>query len=137
MADPAVNKATIQQFLQTVWREGNLDALGDYWTNDCVNHAAGAATGLGPLRSYHESFLAAFQGVSNVQLELNRQIAEGDMVMTYITTTADHTGDLLGVPATGRTVQLHTMRIDRLHNGRIAEHWSLADMAGLAQQLQP
>jgi predicted ester cyclase len=40
------------------------------------------------------------------------------------------------VPLTGRTAPLATIWIDRLRDGRIAEHWSVADMAGFMQQLR-
>ena len=50
--------------------------------------------------------------------------------------TAKHTGAFFGTPPTGKTVSLATIRIDRLRDRTIAEHWSVADMAGLLQQLK-
>jgi predicted ester cyclase len=55
--------------------------------------------------------------------------------MTHMVTSGRHSGDFMGVPATGRSVSLATIRIDRIVDGKIAEHWSVADMAGLVQQL--
>ena len=41
----------------------------------------------------------------------------------------------MGHKPTGKTVTLDTIRIDRVEAGKIAEHWSVADMAGLMQQI--
>jgi predicted ester cyclase len=130
-------KAVIQNFFAAVWGTGNLDALPDFWTADCINHEMPGdnKVGLDLVRAYHQGFLEAYSGVSDVGIDIKQQIAEGDRVMTHMVTSGRHTGDFMGVAATGRNVSLATMRIDRIVNGKIAEHWSVADMAGLMQQL--
>lgn len=40
MNDADRNKQVIQDFIQAVWINRNLDALKDFWTEDCINHAA-------------------------------------------------------------------------------------------------
>jgi predicted ester cyclase len=57
-------------------------------------------------------------------------------VATYMNTQGMHSGPFFGIPASGKTVSLSSMRIDLFQDGKIAEHWSVADMAGLMQQLQ-
>ena len=126
----ANNKQVILDFIQVVWRQGELEALPRFWTTDCVNHAASAGhqQGLVALRAYHEGFSAAFVGFTNVDIAVLQQIAEDDRVTTQLRTSAHHT-------ASDKTVTLDTIRIDRLSNGKIAEHWSVADMAGFLHQL--
>ena len=138
MSDIAANKQAVQGSIQTVWREGNLAALPDFWTEDCLNHAQPGPdnVGLVVLRAYHEQFLVALSALSDVQIDVLQQIAEADRVVTHLIMRAEHTGPFLGFAPTGRSVSLATIRIDRLQAGKIAEHWSVADMAGLMQQLQ-
>ncbi len=137
MAATSEPKTVIQNFFATVWGTGNLDALPDFWSADCINHEMPGEnkTGLDLVRAYHQGFLEAFSGMSDVGIEIKQQIAEGDRVMTHMLTSGRHTGDFMGVAATGRSVSLATIRIDRVINGKIAEHWSVTDMAGLMQQL--
>jgi len=132
------NKQVIQDFIQVVWREGRLDRLGEFWTEDCINHAAPSdeEKGLTALRAYHAQFGTAFSAFSDMQINLQQQVAEADRVVTQIVATVRHTGAFLGIAPTSRTVSLATIRIDRLQGGKIAEHWSVADMAGLVQQLK-
>jgi predicted ester cyclase len=131
------NKTIIQNFIQTVWNQQNLMALPDYWNANCINHAMPGEhnTGLEVLHAYHAGFLQAFDGIE-VQVEINQQISEGDSVMTFTSTRARHDKAIMGMAPTGKTVTLESIRIDRLENGKISEHWSVADMAGLMQQLQ-
>ncbi len=138
MAESEDNKRTIRDFIQTVWIGGDLAALPNFWTAACVNHATpgGSGVGLEALRAYHEGFFTAFTAFADVRVEILQQVAEGDRVVTHLTSRGTHTGEFGGVLPTGRSVSLSTIRIDRLQGGKIAEHWSVADVAGLLQQIQ-
>jgi steroid delta-isomerase-like uncharacterized protein len=139
MSDIHSNKQTIQNLIQTVWHGQDLVALKDFWTEDCINHAMPGTEnqGLSVLRDYHESFFKTFfTAFSNVQIKILKQVAEDDQVATHMMTQGTHSGPFLGMPASGKTISLSSTRIDRFQDGKIAEHWSVADMAGLMQQLQ-
>jgi predicted ester cyclase len=137
--NPDENKQLILDFIKIVWVNQDVNALPDFWTADCINHAMpeGADNrGLAALRAYHEQFGAAFSAFSDMRIEILQQVAETDRVVTQLLTRAQHTGPFLGIAPTGKNALLRTIRIDRLRSGKIAEHWSVADMAGLMQQLQ-
>jgi predicted ester cyclase len=137
MTQLETNKTIIQNSIEAVWNQHNLAALPDYWNTNCINHAMPGEhnTGLEMLHAYHAGFLEALAGV-DAHIEILQQIAEGDRVVTHLMTQATHKVSFMGMPATGKTVTLTTIRIDRLEQGKISEHWSVADMAGLMQQLQ-
>jgi predicted ester cyclase len=137
MTQLETNKTIIQNSIEAVWNQQNLAALPDYWNANCINHAMPGEhnTGLEMLHSYHAGFLEALQGV-DAHVEILQQIAEGDRVVSQMITRATHKVSFMGMPATGKTVTLSTIRIDRLEHGKISEHWSVADMARLMQQLQ-
>lgn len=132
------NKQVVRDFVQRVWVERHLGALPDFWTSDCVNYAMPLGSdnrGLSVLQAYHEQFLAAFSALSDIHIDIVQQVAEEDRVVTQMTTRAKHTGTFLGHAPTGKTIALDSIRIDRLDAGKIAEHWSVADMVGLMQQM--
>ena len=62
-------------------------------------------------------------------------IAEGDKVVGRITAYGTHTGELFGVPATGREIRVSGIAIWRISDGKIVEHWHETDGLGLMQQL--
>ncbi len=126
----SAEKRTVEDLIQVVWREGRLDELPNYWTTDCVNHAAPqeARRGLEHLRTYHAVFAEAFADFTDASIDIAQQVAEADRVVTQMRMTAKHA-------PSGRTVTLDSIRIDRFEGGKIAEHWSVADLAGLQRQL--
>ena len=103
MSEMESNKRTIRDFIETVWIGGDLAALPDFWTEDCVNHAMPGPDnrGLVALRAYHERSLAAFATFADVHIEIEQQVAEGDRVVTQMISHGLHTGPFLGVPADG------------------------------------
>lgn len=138
MSETTKNKQLVQTFIQAVWNSQNLAALKDFWTEDCINHAMPVINnkGLEVLHAYHESFFADFAAFSNVQIEILQQVAESDRVVNYLKASGEHSGTFFGIAPTGKQVSLLSIRIDRIQDDRIAEHWSVADLAGLMQQLQ-
>ena len=46
-----------------------------------------------------------------------------------------HRAAFLGLPATGRTIALTGVDIERLENGKIVEHWTFWDRMSLIEQL--
>ena len=124
------NKGVLRRFIEVVWQEGRLDQLPSFWTANCVNHADPAPDkqGLAALSRYHEGFAHSFADFESLEIVLEQQVAEDDCVVTQMVTRAVH-------KPTARRVSLATIRIDRFYEGKIAEHWSVADMAGLMQQL--
>ena len=60
-------------------------------------------------------------------------IASGDLVALRLVVSGTHTGNLLGVPATGRRIQLGRRRHLRVtDDGRISEQWAFEDLAAIS-----
>ena len=59
---------------------------------------------------------------------IEKMAADGNIVMAYSTTTGTHTGgEWLGQEATGNRLSFDVVDIFRLQDGKIAEHWDVAD----------
>lgn len=89
---------------------------------------------------------AGFEGVKQTMLwlgrvfsdqrwEIHNVIAEGDMVVVHATHHGRHTGDLMGIPPTGRDVAYDYVHILRFRDGKAVEHWSVRDSMTMMQQL--
>ena len=66
----------------------------------------------------------------DLQLTIQQQIAEGDYVVTLATARGTHRGVWMGIRPTNKTVEITTVNIDRISNGRIVEHGGAADLLG-------
>ena len=61
-------------------------------------------------------------------------IKEGDIIMMYSTTTGTHNHEWLGNPPTGNKLSFNVVDIFRIEDGKIAEHWDVADTMRMAMQ---
>lgn len=75
------------------------------------------------------------QGMPGYQLHEEDLIAEGDQVVLRCTMVGTHAGPLMGVPATGRNVQIPAIVIYRIADGKIVQFWAQADVLLLLQQI--
>lgn len=62
-------------------------------------------------------------------------IAKGDRVWCVWRITGTHTGELFGIPATGRSIDVLEMGAWRFVDGKVAEAWFFADEYALTAQL--
>ena len=62
-------------------------------------------------------------------------MADEDKVLNCWTAYATHSGDLMGIPATGKNVSFNGMSVGRIEDGKVVEEWTLMDMFSLMQQL--
>ena len=84
-------------------------------------------------KEYMRTVRAAFPDFHNRIEEL---IAENDRVVTRLTYTGTHQGEVLGIAPTGRQVSYAGVALFRIVDNRIAEGWVLGDVHGLVQQLK-
>ena len=71
----------------------------------------------------------------DLELTVEDCFGDGDRAVARWSARATHGGDFLGIPATGRRVEMAGIDIVRVEGGKIAELWAQADLAGVLQQL--
>lgn len=74
-------------------------------------------------------------GFSDMKHTIASQIAEGEWVATRGTTSATHSGEFKGVPASNKQVKITWSAFDRVVNGKLAERHVDFDALGLMQQI--
>jgi steroid delta-isomerase-like uncharacterized protein len=128
------NKALIRRFVEEVQNRHNVDAFDEFFSPSFVNYdpLPGLPSTLEGAKQLHCMLFAAFPDLT---MTIYDQAAEGDKVWTRKTATGTHQGQLFGIPATGRQVSWKVIDVMTVRNGRITEHWVVADVLGLLQQL--
>lgn len=127
------NKIVVRCFLEA-FNAGNLAGVAAVCAPNVVVHNSGAPDPLNleGFRQLAGVFLAAFPGGKHTIEDL---IAEGDKVISRVTYRGTHTGDLMGIPPTYKSVTVSAMIIDQLADGKIVESWRLFDQMAMMQQL--
>lgn len=98
-----------------------------YHTEDYWNHASepGKDRGLDNSKMVQEAFQLLF---TDAKFEIDKVIAEGDLVMLEGMFSGYHTGGTLyGIAASGRYVQQPHVHILRFRDYKIAEHFVVRD----------
>ncbi len=131
----AENKEIARKYVEEVWGKGDYDVEREIIAEDYIdqNLAPGVPPGLAGHHLVVEGVRSAFP---DMQMTLDKVIAEDDSFADYWTCTGTHTGDFFGVPATGKSVRFNGADLSRVENGKIVEIWHVEDIAGLMQQLQ-
>jgi predicted ester cyclase len=68
--------------------------------------------------------------------EIHWQAADGNLVTTYKTYYGTHEGEFFGIAPTGRQVHFETVDAMRVRDGKISEHWGVANLFSLLEQLK-
>ena len=71
----------------------------------------------------------------DARFTIEDMIAEGDKLADRYTISGSHQQPFLGIPATGRRIQLAGITIVRIAAGKITQRWAVTDQLGLLQQL--
>jgi len=128
------NKALVRRFYEEI-DKGNLEALDELVAEAYVDHSPppipGLVAGREGLKQAFKVFWEATPGYHRIE----DQIAEGDKVVTRLTSFGKHTGDLPGAPATGNEMKMTSITIHRIEDGKLAEKWSEKDMISLLIQI--
>jgi len=61
--------------------------------------------------------------------------AAGDRVWLRLHAIGTHEGPFMGLPGTGRRIDITVIDVVRVVDGRLVEHWGVADRFSVAQQI--
>jgi len=128
------NKALIRRLVEEIQNQHNVDAFDEFFAPSFVNYdpLPGLPGTLEGAKQLHRMLFAAFP---DLKMTIHDQAAEGDKVWTRKTGSGTHRGELLGVPATGKQVSWNIIDIMSIRNGKVTEHWVVADVRSLMRQL--
>ncbi|WP_296254212.1 MULTISPECIES: ester cyclase [unclassified Pseudomonas] len=121
----AANKAIICTFNLQVIERCDRAAFEALVAESFVNHTAAAGQPSDRESLWHTFRHVLHSGLTELRVEVLDQIAEHDKVTTRKRITGQHSGVLLGIPATGRAVSIDVMDIVRIEEGRYVEHWGI------------
>jgi steroid delta-isomerase-like uncharacterized protein len=128
------NADTVRTFIEDVLNQGRWERMNDLVKEDFIelDPLPGQQQGREGLKAVLMQFLSAFP---DIHWNISEQISEGDKVVTRFIWTGTHRDTFLGIPATGKRVEVKGVVIDRLEAGKMADSRILMDTLGMMQQL--
>jgi steroid delta-isomerase-like uncharacterized protein len=114
---------------------GDIDGFGRQLADNFVEHNENP--GVPPTKAgtvqYFQMLVSAFP---DLRLNVQDVIASGDKAVARLRVTGTHRGEFMGIPATGKSAAADLIDITRFGDDGLArEHWGVADMLAMMQQL--
>ncbi len=129
------NKELVRRIYGELWNERNLEVAEELIAQDAVNYD----TGLLPQPFGPEEMKGTVRmvtaGFPDNRHDVEEMIAEGDKVVVRCTLTGTHEGEFMGIPPTGRSIEVSEIHVYRLEDGKAVEHRVGRDDLGAMRQL--
>ena len=114
---------------------GDIDGFGNLLADDFVEHEE--TPGLEPTKEGVKQFFHMYRAAfPDLRMEPQDVLASGDKVVARTRATGTNQGEFMGMPATGKRVDVQLIDIIRFGDDGLArEHWGVFDALGMMQQL--
>jgi steroid delta-isomerase-like uncharacterized protein len=99
-----------------------------YTGGDGKEMAGGPDVGVGVGKMFADAF-------PDGNLRIGRVVAQGDMAVAEMIAGGTHTGQLMGIAATGKTFEIRLCNVVELRDGKIYREREYMDMLALLSQL--
>lgn len=123
--------ASVHTFFERVLNAGDYESLRALSHRDVL--VPQEATGIDALWRHIAELRVTFSGAEYRVIDA---VCEGEKVVVRFSAKAKHSGRYMGIPATGKALNLWGVMIFRFDAGSIAEFWSLVDAQGVLKQLR-
>jgi steroid delta-isomerase-like uncharacterized protein len=127
------NLALVRRFYDE-YSAGNADIILEIHPETILMHYAGSSDEV-PAQLLRDDLAAIKEANPDLHAEIHSMYASGDMVVTELTWTGTHTGDLFDISATGKTLLHPGIVVRRLEDGLIVESWEMWDDLSLFNSL--
>jgi predicted ester cyclase len=134
MSEVERNKAIATRIWEEIFPACDVEALAEVTDPDAVSRGR-RTDEPGGFEGVKRTMLWLATVFSDQRWEVHDVIGEGDLVAIRLTHHGRHTGDLMGIPPTGREVAYEYVHFLRFRDGKVIEQWSVRDDMTLMRQL--
>ena len=130
-----MDPAAIMRNAYDLLNAGDLGGFGELLSDDFVEHeqAPGLAPGKEGVLQFFTMYRAAFP---DLRFQPEQTFTNGDTASVYVRVTGTHQGEFMGIPATGKSIDVHGVDIVRFGDDGVGrEHWGVFDAMTMMQQL--
>jgi predicted ester cyclase len=122
----------IRKVIEEGFGKGDLSVIDRYMSNDITEHQFGHKGGKEGVKMSIQDLHASFP---DMRYSLQKYVQDGDIIWVHYKAAATHTGSFMGVPPSGKKIEIDVMDVARIQNGTIVEHWGIPDRFALLMQL--
>jgi steroid delta-isomerase-like uncharacterized protein len=133
---PSANEAAARSIIEQGFAEGRLEVFDEVCSPDVVSHDPAEQEDVTGIPAHKERAKGYKTAMSDLSLTVEECFAAGDKVVIRWRARGTNDGELMGMPPTGRSVEITGCSIDRFDaDGRLVESWDQWDNLGFMTQL--
>ncbi|HVI47266.1 MAG TPA: ester cyclase [Chitinophaga sp.] len=125
----------INAYFHEVWNNGQLHLLDSLLTADYVNHTPSGPPPVPGPEGLKPIVTAMRKAIPDMHYTIDEMIVSDTVIVVRVTFTGTQTGDLFGLPPTGKKFSVSQINIEHFRDGRIASHYRITDELGMLRQL--
>lgn len=128
------NKALVRRYYAEVL--GDLSGIEQLLSTTFVDHhfPPGLPAGPAGVRQFFQGILGGV--FSDMKIEYDFMLAEGNKVDCHFALVARHTGEFAGIQPKGNSIRCPAISTFRIQDGKLAEAWEIFDSGNLFQQMR-
>jgi steroid delta-isomerase-like uncharacterized protein len=127
------NKEIVRRVLEDFWTDSTV--VDDLVSNEYVGYDPAVPDTIRGPQGAKENFKQYSDAFDGAHITVKEQIAEGDTVATRWEGRGTHTGEIMGIPPTGKEIVVSGMTITHIRDGKIVEDYTNWDTLGMLQQI--
>jgi predicted ester cyclase len=128
------NKRLVRRYYEQAM--GDLSGIEQIVANGFVDHhfPPGLPTGPEGVRRFFQEVLGGI--FSDMRIDIDFLLADGDRVDCHFTLSARHTGQFAEIAPRGKAIRCGAISTFRIADGKLAEAWELFDSGDLLRQMR-
>jgi predicted ester cyclase len=112
--------------------KGDLAVLDEVVAPEFAEHQSG----LPPTREGLKSVITGLRRIfPDLTFSIEDMTVDGDKVWGRMRARGTHRGEMMGLPPTGKTMEITVIDIIRVEDGKLVEHWGVPDRFSQLEQL--
>lgn len=128
MVSEQENIARFRKLIEQGFSRGDLSVFDELMAPDCVEHQRGSMPGRDGAKA---TATTLHRWLSDFELKIVHVVADGDRVWSLNRARGLNTGSVMGNPPTGRPTEVDVFDMVRFKDGKVVEHWGIADQLGM------
>ena len=130
------NKTLVQRFYDEFYNGRDRDAIDRFFAADYVHHPSDLPANVLDFADFKKKETRFLEAFPDLTRDIEDQVAEDDRVATRSIMRGTQKGDLPELPSKGKKIEVRSIVIYRIADGKIVEGWENYDSLGMMMQLE-
>jgi steroid delta-isomerase-like uncharacterized protein len=129
------NKELVRRFYDEFYNGRNGECIDKFFAGDYVYHPPDLPASTMDYADFKKQEIRFLEAFPDLTRDIEDQVAEGDRVATRSIMRGTQKGDLPELPSKGKKIEVRSVVIYRIADGKITEAWECYDSLSMMMQL--